>query len=737
MFKAFKPQAINKIAGAMGYQGNMNQFQQFIEQDPARQQQMNMYMNAARQMARGGYARRRFATGGTAGTGTSNYGTVKPTTIPTKGDPNDFLDFYNPQPELPVAGPAPLPPVETPVEEPPASNRGTTTNVSGTQAATPTYTGAPETRYTITPATYYQEGDVLPEGVQVGDEKTPETRTPVEPGVATFTTEQAYNPALPVGGTTIAAETPTDATQDIAKGTGEVSGDINVETTKATENLADEIEATTAATYTSEASLPAVTAELDKLKAATIDPDDPRAEVIAEEQTTTAVSDLDAAQGEAILMKSPVQRKIQEGELIGSGVADAEKAAKYTEEIQAAEATPSKQATVAGQLETLMQGFEGGKTPSWAAGAMRTATANMAARGLGASSLAGQAIIQAAMEAALPIAKADAATVAEFDLTNLSNRQERAMLTAKQRADFMDVEFDQDFQARVKDAATISDIADTNFTAEQTVQLENSQLVNSMEIANLDNKQALVIAEASALTGLESDSLSNRQQAAVKNAESFLDMELSNVANEQQTAIVKAEQNVQAIFTDQAERNAAEQFNATSENQTTQFYKEMESVVSQFNASVKNAISEFNAGEANTADRFNAEINSARDQFNASNQLIIEQSNAEWRRSIATADTEALNRAHELNANAILDVSKTAYDNLWNYFNDTMEWAWTAGENDKDRVLQMALGELSAKASADMAQLKLDAEESGIIGGFFTDLLFSDTGGGFFSGLID
>ena len=214
-------------------------------------------------------------------------------------------------------------------------------------------------------------------------------------------------------------------------------------------------------------------------------------------------------------------------------------------------------------------------------------------------------------------------------------------------------------------------------------------------------------------------------------------MELSNVANEQQTAIVKAEQNVQAIFTDQAEENAAKQFNATSENQTTQFYKEMESVVSQFNASVKNAISEFNAGEANTADRFNAEINSARDQFNASNQLIIEQSNAEWRRSIATADTEAVNRANELNANAILDVSKTAYDNLWNYFNDTMEWAWTAGENDKDRILQMALGELSAKASADMAQLQLDAEESGIIGGFFTDLLFSDTGGGFLKGLFD
>jgi len=53
-FKAFKPQAMNKIAGAMGYTGDMNQFQNYIEQDPMRQQQMQKYNNAAMQMARGG-----------------------------------------------------------------------------------------------------------------------------------------------------------------------------------------------------------------------------------------------------------------------------------------------------------------------------------------------------------------------------------------------------------------------------------------------------------------------------------------------------------------------------------------------------------------------------------------------------------------------------------------------------------------------------------------------------------
>ena len=53
VFKAFKPEAMNKIAKAMGYTGDMGQFQSYIEQDPMRQQQMQRYTNAAMQMARG------------------------------------------------------------------------------------------------------------------------------------------------------------------------------------------------------------------------------------------------------------------------------------------------------------------------------------------------------------------------------------------------------------------------------------------------------------------------------------------------------------------------------------------------------------------------------------------------------------------------------------------------------------------------------------------------------------
>jgi hypothetical protein len=92
--------------------------------------------------------------------------------------------------------------------------------------------------------------------------------------------------------------------------------------------------------------------------------------------------------------------------------------------------------------------------------------------------------------------------------------------------------------------------------------------------------------------------------------------------------------------------------------------------------------------------------------------MVIAQANAQWRRQIATADTAAVNRANELNANAVLDISKESYDNLWNYYADTMEWAWTSSENELKRVNDLAVAKLSSDSSTDLLKFKEDAASS-------------------------
>ena len=614
VFRAFKPTAMNKIAQAMGYTGDMGQFQDFIEQDPARQARMKQFTNAAMEMAKGGVVK-------------------------------------------------------------------------------------------------MQEGG-----------------TPTSIGEATM--QRMFTPGIPEGGVTQAAMTPTGSGQDVAPGSGAVTGQVAVPTAMAMTAQSEPEKEKAANTFSAAQAAPAVDAAMNATQAAQTNVADPRSQVTAAQQTATSVGNLTEAQGNATLINSPVQRSIQDGELISSA-ANAQTAATFTEQVEAATATPSTQATVQGQLASLTANFDASNPPAWAAGALRGVQAQMAQRGLGASSIAGQAMVQAAMESALPVASADAQTIAQFEAQNLSNKQQRAMLAAQQRATFIGQEFDQAFQVRVQNASRISEIANMNFTAEQQVQLENSRAANTMNLNNLSNKQAMVMAEASALAQMDASNLNNRQQAAVNNAQNFLQLDMANLSNQQQTELFKAQQRTQSMFTDAAATNSARQFNATSQNQVDQFFSNLAQQTNQFNATQQNAQAQFNAGQANTVERFNAEMNNQRDQFNAQNQLVIAQANAQWRRQIATADTAAVNRANELNANAVLDISKTAYDNLWQYYADTMEWAWESAESQLDRYNELAVAQLDANARKEVADQAAKSSAGTAVGGLIGTVLSAGIQHGF------
>jgi len=535
------------------------------------------------------------------------------------------------------------------------------------------------------------------------------TTMATDTNIEDFSVQQALNPTLPQGGATVAAGTPITQDQMVDPATGQLRPQAPTVGSAAlgTTTTSTAPTATPAAQMDASLSNLNVTQALQPVQAAQ-GAVSQQSQMTAQQQTSSKVSDLQAAQGAATLMQNPVQREIQAGELISGGAANAQKASTYAEQIEAATATPSAQATVQGQLANLTADFDATNPPAWAAGALRGVQAQMAARGLGTSSMAAQAMIQGALESALPIAQADAQTRASFEAANLSNRQQRAMLAAQQRAAFIGQEFDQEFQTRVQNAAKISDIANMNFTAEQQIALENSRAANTMGLANLSNRQAMVMAEASALANLDMSNLNNRQQAAVQNAQAFMQMDMANLNNSQQTGMFKAQSLVQSLFNDQAATNASRQFNASSQNQTDQFFANLATTVANFNAEQANAMSRYNSGELNALEQFNANMKNQREQFNAQNRLVIDQSNAQWRRQVATADTAAINRANELNARALIDMSTGAYNNLWQGFRDDMEFAWKSADNAEERNKDILLRKMQDESTVAAAALAAD-----------------------------
>ena len=672
-FQGFKPQAMERIAGTLGFQGDMGKFKDFLEADPEAQTKFNNFQSQAIQMMNGGMVRKQYAEGGTV---TEE---DKKTIVPDSIGQTTVNRMQGPA--LPIGGVA--------------SATGTVAQTSQDIGAGTGQVGAVSPTATATQGTAAQATANDPRNEFRGLDLIQLRKQP------------EYNPNLPISETNIPQPMYSQGTPTGYMPSLPTKGIAEVDPTKTTGT---------------------VEGVLDKTGTTTGTVSD-QAQVTGQQQTETAVATVEAVQGTALKMDNPVQRELQAGEII-EPAANAEKAAKFSEEIQAATATPTDKATVQGQLEGLMQDFEGGATPPWAAGAMRNVTAQMAARGLGASSMAGQALVQAAMESALPIASADAQTVAGFEMQNLSNRQARTMLAAQQRATFIGQEFDQAFQSRVANAAKVSDIANMNFTAEQQVALENSRAANTMNLSNLSNKQALTMAEASSLANLDMANLSNRQSAAVMNAQSFLAMDMTNLANQQQTEMFKAQTRTQSLFTDQAADNAAKQFNATSENQSDQFFANLKTQTSQFNTSQTNAMSQFNAGEVNAVKKFNTEVQNQRDQFNAQNGLVIAQSNAVWRREIATAGTAAVNRANEINAASVLDMSNQAYSNLWQEHADMMEWAWTSSDNERDRQNAVTLSNLAAGNARSAAEYQADVQSSSAIGDFVSKLALGYAGSG-------
>jgi hypothetical protein len=527
-------------------------------------------------------------------------------------------------------------------------------------------------------------------------------------------------------------DTDEEMLKEIAKGQKELVRDISVDPTKAVEAMeVDEIdEATTKGiiddtdkklkadapedatagkvSTTAEADVPTATAvedadfvgastdveaETEKLKAQKIEDKDVK-EVEGQTKEDTAVSDLDAAQIDtAQTVKDAPIREEQVGEMIDEiSVVDQEKVKKETQ---------AKAASVKDELTTLMAEFDDGQVPPWAAGGMRKAMATISARGLGASSLAGQAIVQAAMEAALPIAQIDA-----------SNKQQVALANAEQRAKFLQIEFDQAFQTKVMNAAKVSEIANMNFNAEQQIALENAKMAQTVDLANLNNKQALIMAEAAQLSQLELEGLSNLQQAQVENAKNFLQVDMANLNAAQQTEIFKSQQNINAILTDAASENATNQFNAKSANQSAQFDASLTAQVKQFNANQKNAIAQFNAGEETAVSQFNANQQNLRDQFNAQNSLIIAQANAKWRQDIETINSATQNQANFEFAKQVNNLTNKQIDQIWQRERDIMSFTFTQSENALDRTLKVLLADKQLDVMRDEIEKDNNAKQA-------------------------
>lgn len=340
---------------------------------------------------------------------------------------------------------------------------------------------------------------------------------------------------------------------------------------------------------------------------------------------------------------------------------DPQKLAQLGLEVPQIDETQKREATVQYQLTELMKQFEGDEPPAWAAGALRSVSSAMAARGIDSSSMAAQAATQAAMEAATAIAAADAQSVGQ---TNL---------------------------------------------------------------ANLDVRKSKMLSDAAAMSAMDMANLNNRQQAQVENARMLLETNFKNLDSRQQNEIFAFQARTNALLSDQAQENAAQQFNATNQTQNDQFFASLSSSVETQRANLQADVSKFNASIVNDRQKFEAE-----------NALVIADANAKWRQAITTTNTAAQNLSNQLNAQAVSRLQENAFNAMVQlerdemaFVNDALTRAIQQDENARQRENDLVISALNRDATKELTEMGYQYQAGAAVGGFAADIA-GDIISGFF-----
>jgi hypothetical protein len=219
--------------------------------------------------------------------------------------------------------------------------------------------------------------------------------------------------------------------------------------------------------------------------------------------------------------------------------------------------------TVRGQLGILMSDFQGDQIPAWASASVRKAEQIMAARGLGASTIAGRSIAQAVQEAALPIAQRDAATFATFQQQNLSNRQQAELQNAANllTVDIKNLDNRQQtavlntqnrVQARFTDQSEQNTARKINAASAQQNDQFYANFAQQVELANAAQRTAISQYNAGQANALEQFRLQNRTQRELFNAQNRIAIQQANTTwrrqvNTANTAAINAKNQFDAV----------------------------------------------------------------------------------------------------------------------------------------------------------------------------------------------
>ena len=184
----------------------------------------------------------------------------------------------------------------------------------------------------------------------------------------------------------------------------------------------------------------------------------------------------------------------------------------------AAIAALPKEALVSTQMESLLAGMEDGETPAWARPAVAAMEAKMAQRGLSTSTVGRDALFNAIIQSALPIAQSNATALQTRAQQNLSNEQQANLSTAQNT-----------MQVRMQNLANRQTAASQTADMAQQIKVQQSTFDQQAVMTTAQQQQETNLTNAQMAQQRAQQESSQRQQTAIANLSTNAQMDLANL----------------------------------------------------------------------------------------------------------------------------------------------------------------------------------------------------------------
>ena len=372
---------------------------------------------------------------------------------------------------------------------------------------------------------------------------------------------------------------------------------------------------------------------------------------------------------------------------------------------------PMKAASMAKEMDSLLEGMEAGNVPLWARPAVTQVEQMLAGRGISASSIGRDALFNAIIQSALPIAQQDA-TFKQDSYKTTYNAKVQGVLS----------DVNMEFASKQFNATSTNQTNQFRSQLQSQVDLQNaarqdamSQFNSTMRFnvgqinAGAQNQANLTLAQLRTTADLQN---AGRQDAMAQfNTQTQAQSNQFNASAANQAALAQAQLQTNADLQNAGRQDAMSQFNTQTQAQSDQFNASAtnqanltqaqlqtnadlqnasrQDAMTQADAQIKAQVEQFNASQVNSMTTANAQLQAQRSQFNANMATQLEQSNVSWRRQVNAQNTAGANAVNQANVQNAFNLSNQALTFLWQEQRDEAHWDFQATEAEKDRKNQL------------------------------------------------